>query len=316
MAKRWSDRMGNLETNKSQEIRFAGDSVTCGSELAGPRRISRITLFATLIVICGHFGRALFVDTRNHFATAGDSLGSLAQISERLTKPLRLNPFRRECQLETTGVFDSELVSSLEVGDIILGRSAPGEFVNSLITEFTRSPYSHVTVYIGDGWTISATPHGISFEAAILDKFVDVMRVPGGLTAAQKEQIVASARTTLGQAYDYVSLFEFPFLRSRQGSEQRGAFICSELTAWSYRAVGIELTPAWANPGMVLAPADIAHSEKLVWLGSWNHGERVPDAHLNETHHLQEDPSNLARAIIRIIADPFSGRDEYYRSMM
>jgi uncharacterized protein YycO len=316
MAKRWSDRMGGLETSKSLEMRYAGDAAICESESAGPRKISRITLVATLIVLFGHFGQALLVDTLRHFAIAGDSLGSFAQISERLTKPLKLNPFRSECQLEMTGVFESELVSSLEVGDIILGRSAPGEFVNSLITEFTRSPYSHVTVYVGDGWTISATSHGISFEAAILDQFVDVMRVPGGLAEEQQRRIVASARSTLGQAYDYVSLFEFPFLRSRQGSERRGAFICSELTAWSYLAAGIDLTPAWANPGMVLAPADIAHSEKLVWLGSWNHGERVPDARLNEAHHLQGDPHDLARAIIRIIADPFSGRDEYYRSMM
>ena len=280
----------------------------------GTARVSRLVCFATLVVVLAITCQLTIAEPRVHESVGGEALGVAPERSRGFAGTLPINPFRRQCAFEKTAVYDSALIRSLRIGDLIFVRAVEGEFLQSLITEFTSSPYTHVAVYVGDGWCISSEAYGISYEGELLHKFVDVMKVRGGLTKAQQSAIVAAAQSTLGRCYGYGTLFRFPFLSEHAAEIGGTAYVCSEHAALTLAAGGIDVTPA-SMPSPIPAPADIAHAENLVWIGSWNNGEPVPDARLNERHPLQGEPSKLARLMVRVIADPFSKNDEYYRSL-
>ena len=211
--------------------------------------------------------------------------------------------------------YDSELVQSLLEGDILLYRSLNEELVGSAISEFTRSPYSHAEIYVGDGWSVSASSIGLKFVDTLNTGFIDVLRVPGGLTAEQKAVILERCRDTLGYPYEYLLLVGFPFWGSRAAAAraENQSYICSEHVAWAYQEAGIELVTGRARS--MIAPADLAHATNLLWLGSWRNGTRVADAVPNVRHRLQGPPNWLAKLAIRALADPFSLKDEYYTAL-
>ena len=207
------------------------------------------------------------------------------------------------------------LAAVIEPGDIVLHREH-GDLLGGLIAHFTASPYSHVEIYSGDGWSISAEGHGISYVEA--DRgggaFVDVLRCPA-LGTARRPLVLAAAAETLGQPYEFALLAGFPYL-SRRALVRRAAneaFICSEHVAWCYRRAGVTLVPE--RPQSAQAPADLAHSSQVRYVASFHRGRRLADAQLNQRHPLQGRRSRLAVALLRVLANPVSLRDEYYRAL-
>jgi len=206
-------------------------------------------------------------------------------------------------------LYTNEFTEDLKKGDIILHR-ATGKLVSSLISDFTNSPYSHAEIYIGDGWCVSAEAKGVTFSDEINSKFIDVMRYKGdpskdekGLSRDERGIILEKAYQSLAKPYAFLKLFRFVlyygprFIAKRAGKR---AFICSELTAWCYKNADIDLIPG--KPEDIEAPADIANSDKLEWIGAWNGSVKVKDAKLNLRYdEIQGQHHWFARIIIKWI---------------
>jgi hypothetical protein len=128
--------------------------------------------------------------------------------------------------------------------------------------------------------------------------------------------VIEKAFQSLAKPYDYFLLFAFPFFTDKMatGRATNGAFICSENVAWCYHEAGIDLTGK-GTPTAMEAPADIAASKKLNWLGFYDHTNKVSDGVRNEWHKLQGKPNWFSRLLIWLIADPLSSRDEYYAQL-
>ena len=211
--------------------------------------------------------------------------------------------------------YRSPLADHLQPADIVLHR-AGGDILAGLIASFTSSPYSHAELYAGDGWSISAEARGISYVSGDRggQAFVDVVRVPGGLSAEQQRQILDRARSTLDFPYEIALLFGFPFLSRRAvlRRARNNAFICAEHVAWCYRHAGIVLVPG--RPESIITSADLTR-EAVEYVGSWWRNGRVDDAHLNQRHPGQEPVSPLAARIIAAFANPHSAHDDHYRDL-
>ena len=79
------------------------------------------------------------------------------------------------------------------------------------------------------------------------------------------------------------------------------------------KTVGIDLIPGL--PEEIEAPADIANSDKLDWIGSWNKSHKKEDAELNIRHPIQGKHHWLARIIIKLIK-PFTLQAEYEKAVI
>jgi hypothetical protein len=226
------------------------------------------------------------------------------------------NPFRKKCILRIPFTIEDDLTTALHPGDILLYRAHAHQLLGNLITTFTRSPYSHAEVYVGDGWSVDAAAIGLTLSMGMHSDFVDIFRLKGGLSDQQRRIVVGKAYQSLARPYDYFLLFNFPFFTPKMAGRRaaNNAFICSENVAWCYHEAGIDLAGK-GTPIAMEAPADIASSKLLDWLGFYDHARRIPDGARNERHRLQGKPNWLSRLIIKLIADPFSSRDEYYQQL-
>ncbi len=207
----------------------------------------------------------------------------------------------------------------LRPGDIVLYRALGYQILGGLISDITDSPYSHCELYARDGWTIEAGIDGVSYSDGMHGYAggIDVFRWKGGLTAAQGQDIVAAAEKEIGDPYQYTLLLFFPYL-SRKALARRAAvhsFICSELAAYAYLANGLD---ACANkePDTADAPADVGHSPNLDWLGCYAASREVKDARRNVWNDgIQGRPNWFDKALVALLVDPLSKRDEYYEKM-
>ena len=228
------------------------------------------------------------------------------------------NPFKRKCKLrvEAHEYHDNDLTAILQKGDIILYRGEYRSFTSALIMEFTRSPYSHAEIYVGDGWSISAERYGISLEDHCNSGFIDIMRSKGGLSREQRGIVLEKAYQSLAKPYEYIGLIGFPFggenAAARRSANQ--AYICSEVTAWCYKEAGIDLIAD--KPEAIEAPADLAKSPKLQWLGAWRGAKPFPAAEHNKFHKLQlNKKAGFAKWLVKNVADLLSEKDEYYERL-
>ena len=123
-----------------------------------------------------------------------------------------------------------------------------------------------------------------------------------GLSRYERGIILEKAYQSLAKRYDFQKLFGFAFSLVPRFAAKRAAkkaFICSELTAWCYKEAKIDLIPR--TPEETEAPADIAKSKKLDWIGSWNESTKVDDAKLDVRHSIQGEHHCLAKKIIKWI---------------
>jgi hypothetical protein len=228
------------------------------------------------------------------------------------------NPFRKRCKLriEPTEYYDNPLTRFLEKGDIILYRGEFRQFLAALIMEFTRSPYSHVDIYVGDGWSISAEAYGMTLHDHCNTDFIDIMRLKGGLPRETRAIVLEKAYQSLAKPYEYLGFLGFPFGSEKAAARRSAneAYICSENVAWCYKKADIDLIEG--KPESIEAPADIAQCDKLEWLGSWKNGRPVSDVEIHKFHRDQlSKQAGFARWLVKNVADRLSDRDEYYEKL-
>jgi hypothetical protein len=226
------------------------------------------------------------------------------------------NPFKKRCKLrvEHTEYYDNALTRFLQKGDILLYRGEFRQFLAALIMEFTRSPYSHADIYVGDGWSISAEAYGLTLHDHCNTDFIDILRIKGGLPRQKRAIILEKAYQSLTKPYEYLGFLGFPFGSEKAAARRSAnkAYICSENVAWCYKEAGIDLIEGM--PESAEAPADLAHCDKLEWLGSWKGGIPVGDAGIHQFHPDQLNKTGgFAEWLVKNVADPLSERDEHYR---
>jgi len=153
--------------------------------------------------------------------------------------------------------------SALQPADIIV--STTRQFVSRAIRLGTFSPVSHVMLYVGDGKVIEAIGSGVretTLAAAIDDAILAVAYRHPRLDAAHAAQVVAYARTRIGNAYNYAgaayqgyrllnpvpaAVIDAIGRRLHVEVGQAGAVYCSELVLEAFERAGIPL--AAARPG-------------------------------------------------------------------
>ena len=237
-------------------------------------------------------------------------------IDGRYTMTFGWNPFRKRCKLriEPEEYYCSPLTRFLKKGDIILYRGDLRRFLAALIMEFTRSPYAHADIYIGEGWSISAEAYGLTLHDHCNTGFIDIMRLKGGLAGEARDIVLGKAYQSLTKPYEYLGFLGFPFGSQKAAAKRSAneAYICSENVAWCYKKAGIDLIEG--KPESIEAPADLAHSDKLEWLGCWRMGNPVKDAAIHRFHSDQlNSKGRFAKWLVKNVADPLSQRDEHYR---
>lgn len=150
-------------------------------------------------------------------------------------------------------------LDALQAGDIIV--STTRQFVSRAIRVGTFSPVSHTMLYVGDGKVIEAIGSGVrevTLAAAIDDAILAVAYRHPRLDAAKAAQVVAYARTRIGNPYNYAGVaFQgyritnpvpaavIDVIGRRLGVEvgQAGAVYCSELVLESFQRAGVPLAP-------------------------------------------------------------------------
>lgn len=214
---------------------------------------------------------------------------------------------------KATKQYTGDWLNELMPGDVLLYRTSRKALLPTLIMKFTKSPYSHAEIYVGDGWSVSAEWYGITYKNLVGKGrvFVDVLRHNGvGVPTA----VVAEyARRSVGAPYDYFHLLSFPWL-TRLGAILRSAdkaFICSEHVGWCYKKAGIMLRP---SVSALLAPVDIAYSKKLDYMFSI-YGNQVLKTTFMQFHPFQGDKWNrIGKWIIRT-AKVVSARAAFYSKL-
>jgi len=172
---------------------------------------------------------------------------------------------------------DNDLSAILQDGDIILDRLGNKTKITAkIITFFTQSPYNHTEVHLKDGYMISASEYGVTYADVYERKLLDVFRLKGGLTREQRLVIFAKAAQSVLKPYDYAHLVLFPFMNKKLATKKAGndAYICSELVAWLYQQINVNLMTDGRLTSMA-APADIGNATPIEYIGTFNKGWEV-----------------------------------------
>lgn len=214
---------------------------------------------------------------------------------------------------------DHPMIKELREGDIILYRfRGEKDFPGGVISYMTSSPYSHVETHTFDGYDVSASTNGVTFvdlyKSHIVDgeNRVDVMRLKGGLSREQRLIIFSKLAQSLLKPYDYANLVGFPYLKGEAALRKAGndAYICSELTAWAYNNAGLDLIKA--TPESIESPSDVARSDLLDYVGTFEKGVKLEGNFRNEFHG--EEYSRFSEFIAKFMG-LLTKRDEYYKGL-
>lgn len=211
---------------------------------------------------------------------------------------------------------ECDLYNDLQKGDIVAVRTSD-TFYSAIISEFTKSPYSHVQIHTEKGYAISAEMNGVGFIDMIEQnlkgiKDVDIFRLKGGLSREQRMMVESKAYKSILIPYDYEHLVSFPFLSSTGAAKYSGnkAFICSEHVAWCYYNAGIDLVAD--KPEAVEAPVDIAKSDALEYIGTYINGEKLDGNHFND--FMDVEISFIGKLTSKLLG-LFSKKDEFYAGL-
>lgn len=104
----------------------------------------------------------------------------------------------------------------LQEGDVLVWYSSDLDWKTAAIQEFSQGPFSHVGIYVGEGWSVDAGPVAVS-DASICDLTANfaygwVFRNPS-LTPDQRSVIVQAALSNVGRSYAWVDAITLPFRR-------------------------------------------------------------------------------------------------------
>jgi uncharacterized protein YycO len=153
------------------------------------------------------------------------------------------------------------------IGDLLLVRDV--DFVSRSIEKITHSPYSHVAIFTGPNELVEAQGFKrVGYQdAGVYQGKADVFRCYPS-TFNQREKVVESVKSHIGQHYDYL-LLGVELVRYAFGVVlpwyEHDSVICSTLAADGYRDAGIDPCLDIAFP----SPADIANSRRFRKIGAW-----------------------------------------------
>ena len=152
--------------------------------------------------------------------------------------------------------------SSLQPGDLILSTSAA--WISKEIRGQTRSPVSHVAIYIGDGQVIEAIEGGVTIHSlnnALSDDYYAAAYRVDGLTPDDRQRMVRWLRTQEGRPYDTWGIVGQVTGASDYINEE-DAWFCSELTFAAYEHIEKPLTttsPGDSTPGQILTLSGVSY---------------------------------------------------------
>jgi len=205
----------------------------------------------------------------------------LRRVRERLFHSLLrylTTPVRRERTTPAEGV--ESLAAVLLRGDVLLSEGSTR--VSTLIKCLTRSPWSHVSMYVGpldEGQDprciVEADITGgvRSIRLSELDALkVRVLR-PAALDSTNRNRLAEWVTSRIGSEYDHAHawllgrrLLRLPIRTDRRpsiGTETGTAarFICCSLLAHAFASVGLAIAPAGGGSGTQLDPASITPAD-------------------------------------------------------
>lgn len=141
-------------------------------------------------------------------------------------------------------------ISLLQQGDVVFfqGKS----FISRGIRSFTKSKWSHVALYVGDGYIIEATGAGVE-KNALLPLLGHASRVAvgrrKGLTIVEWELMKTRAYSMIGDKYDVWQLLTFPiyFALRKIGiiwpaiiGDKGGEVVCSAFVAMCFATIPVK----------------------------------------------------------------------------
>ena len=182
-------------------------------------------------------------------------------------------------------------ISELLPGDILLYRSMHQKKLQQKISTATGSPYTHASIYLGDGIIAEATPPKIRkyklSNGLVNDVCIGVLRSQCGFCGCRSNKLREFIDELVCQdsRYDFCGILHFTkknkahfenqikVIKENYGkltSDEEFAnknYFCSALVVACYAVVGIIAESAQvAYPPQVLSPADLHRDSTFGWL--------------------------------------------------
>lgn len=141
-------------------------------------------------------------------------------------------------------------------GDLLFYRST-GQWYERFITFFSRGPFVHVSVDMGNGTNISAHPRGVGFELNPPESQIVRVPVSDGVDAHVLEEAIDWLRSQIGKPYGWLQIIDYGLgvLGLPIFFFQRGHNDCSTLVALYLCRIGDTACPDDAN---LVSPNDLA----------------------------------------------------------
>jgi hypothetical protein len=175
---------------------------------------------------------------------------------------------------------------TLEGGDILLFRSGKKSLASSVIRHWTKSPYSHAGIFLGNGEVLEAIVPRIKINPLKIPRggYVGVIRSQLGFGVERQRVLCefADQLVNINRArYDLRGVLQFVGIRSEEykrniaairsraaniRGDEKTRYFCSALVARIWCIVGIMDESAW--PLMMdhlIAPGDIAGDVNFGW---------------------------------------------------
>lgn len=227
------------------------------------------------------------------------------------------NPFRKKAVTTINKIYDTELTKLLKPGDIVLFRADMGNLLSALICKYTYSCYSHVELYIGDGWCVGASLYGVKYDSRLGRNkgFVDIFRTRKPLTKLEKRVLIGKAHQSVGRPYDFSLLLAFPWITNRSLVRRSAdlSFVCSELAAWCFDEAN---RPLFEKPTAAVAPVCYAANPEIERVYSVYNGKLRYDTEINVIDPAQGTRNPIVKYLIKYILKPTSKRHTYFRDKL
>lgn len=151
-------------------------------------------------------------------------------------------------------------------GDILLYRSGGGPR-DRLVCAYTRGPFCHCELDLGDGSTIGAhSEDGIAYRTEIPSERIDTIAMCGRTTAERIEEGLAWVLLQLGAPFSWASIADLalPAPVSTALFGRPSLYNCANLVARYLEIAGGLTLPYGKRPPMLITPNDIARAAGLL----------------------------------------------------
>lgn len=212
--------------------------------------------------------------------------------------------------------YNNEITEVMKKCDVVVIRELNPFFMilAAFIMNFTKTPYAHAEMYMGDGWNISSDGAGVNFNDWINKKgrAFDVFRMED-LTSDQIKIIEGGAYKQIGKPFDYTGMLTLPWANFMVKKAAKKIYFCSELVSFLYKQAGIDLLEGIDEA--IQAPGILVKSPKLKYVATFKDGKMVHDTRPFEMAIWQRKPGKISKFIIEKIIDPSSSIDEVYEKI-